>query len=102
MAVAVLTPHRTSSLLINSTQIKRASARFTFDPNQKENELLKHTPAHNISSEDIERRMRFAFAENAPRVDLERLFDGNDMMNVNYLERGMIAARSVGRIAGAR
>ena len=88
-----------SSLLLNSAQIESAKARFTFDPSKVERELLTRSPARSASVEDLDSRMKFALSENASRVDLERILEGNDMMNVSYLERGMIAAQSVGRVA---
>jgi len=57
-------------------------------------------PAESASQARMIRRSRFAAPEGAKpsRVDLERIIGTNDLLDVNYFERGLRAARSVGRI----
>ncbi|HVN20229.1 MAG TPA: serine protease [Dongiaceae bacterium] len=98
MAIPALTPIRISSLLMDSAQTEKAESRLDFDPKKRSEELRGRAPIQNVSADQVQKRRIFALSEGALPVDLERINGVNDLMSVNYLERGMLAGRSVGRI----
>ena len=98
MSTVALKPLFVSSLLLRSGQIERAKSRLKFDPKKRSEELRGLAPLKIASPEQAERRELAAVLSETPRADLERLINLNDCMNINYLEKGMMAARSVGRV----
>jgi endonuclease G len=72
-----------------------------FDPRQRQSEIEGKSPIEVNSPE----RVTEWIATAAPAqlriegVGLERIINGNDLMPINYLDRGVDAAKSVGRIS---
>lgn len=98
MAITALESVRSLASLLNPTQLQNSKSRFKFDLVKRADALRGRTVAKNNTEDALHSRMKFAMAENASVNDLERFIDGNDLMSINYLERGMIAARSVGHV----
>jgi len=99
MSTPALKPVRVSSLLFDSGQIEKSRSRLDFDPKKRSEELRSCAPLQNAPADQAQRRqMAVALSEGAPRPDLERLLNQNDLMGVSYLERGTVAGSAVGRV----
>ncbi|MFL6207923.1 MAG: DNA/RNA non-specific endonuclease [Pyrinomonadaceae bacterium] len=88
-------------MLINPNVIAASESRLTFDPQQLRASLVGTKPIENDTADRVNKRLAHVLTEGAEaaRIDLERIINASDLMNINYLERGMIAARAVGRIS---
>src|SRR5689334_13907846 len=80
--------------------LRRAEEALTFDPREERRALLDRTVVASAEPTVLRRRVAQALGEGADASELavDRLLTGTDQLNVNYLERGMIAADAVGRI----
>ncbi len=83
-------------------QIWKAKRRLDFDPQKLRDSLRKKTPKDLSSSNQLEQRHDFLRNsmgdDRAAKIAFERIIDGNELMSINYLERGTHAARSVARV----
>jgi endonuclease G len=80
--------------------LRRAEAALTFDPREERRALLDRTAVAVADTATLRRRIAQALGEgsDAAQLAIDRLLIGGDQLNVNYLERGMIAADAVARI----
>ncbi|HEY9632288.1 MAG TPA: DNA/RNA non-specific endonuclease [Coleofasciculaceae cyanobacterium] len=83
-------------MLVSKNLIASSERRLTFDPKELSEQLDHRKPINNESTERV--KIRLAVAESQGLNTLERILAWNDLMPVNYLEKGMDAARAVGRI----
>ncbi|HAA31424.1 MAG TPA: endonuclease [Cyanobacteria bacterium UBA8553] len=83
-------------MLVSKNLIASSERRLTFDPEELSEQLDHRKPINNESTERV--KIRLAVAESQGLNTLERIIACNDLMPVNYLEKGMDAARAVGRI----
>jgi len=88
-------------MAIPNSVLAGSRERLDFDPERRKEELKSAKPIEANSAE----RVQTWIAEAAIPVaqgegfGLERIINGNDLKQINYLERGVVAARSVGRIS---
>jgi endonuclease G, mitochondrial len=87
-----------TNLLVNSGQIDATKKRLDFDPSEKRKDLRFKKPVENESGERVAARFMTAAMEGMGSLQLERIIKGNDLMSVNYLQRGTNSARSVARV----
>lgn len=80
--------------------MRRTEEALTFDPRAERRGLLDRTAVALADTPTLRRRIAQALGEgsDAAQLAVDRLLTGTDQLNVNYLERGMIAADAVGRI----
>jgi hypothetical protein len=83
-------------VLVSKDLIASSERRLTFDPKELSEQLDQRKPIDNEPTERV--KLRLAVAESQGLNTLERIIACNDLMPVNYLEKGMDAARAVGRI----
>jgi endonuclease G len=85
---------------LTEAQMRRAEEALTFDPAAERRGLLDRTAVALSDAPTLRRRIAQALGEgsDAAQLAVDRLLTGTDQMNVNYLERGMIAADAVARI----
>lgn len=83
-------------MLVSKNLIASSERRLTFDPEELSEQLDQRKPIDNEPAERL--KIRLAVAESQGLNTLERIIAFNDLMPVNYLEKGMDAARAVGRI----
>lgn len=83
-------------MLVSKNLIASSERRLTFDPKELSEQLARRKPIDNEPTERV--KVRLAVAESQGLNTLERIIACNDLMPVNYLEKGMDAARAVGRI----
>ncbi|PWU10878.1 MAG: hypothetical protein C5B47_01605, partial [Verrucomicrobia bacterium] len=83
-------------------KIRKAEQRLNFDPRQLRDLLRCKTPRELSTHDQLEQRRSFLQDsmedDQAAWHTFERIINGNELMSINYLERGTRAARSVGRI----
>ena len=80
--------------------MRRAEEALTFDPREERRALLDRTAVAAADADTLRRRIVQALGEgsDAAQLAVDRLVSGTDQLNVNYLERGMIAADAVARV----
>lgn len=80
--------------------LRRAEESLTFDPRAERRALLDRTAVAVAGPTALRRRIAQALGEgsDAAQLAVDRLLTGSDQLNVNVLERGMIAADAVARI----
>ena len=80
--------------------MRRAEEALTFDPREERRALLDRTAVAVADAPTLRRRIAQALGEGADAAQLaiDRLVSGVDQLNVNYLERGMIASDAVARV----
>jgi endonuclease G len=83
-------------VIISEELIAQSESRLTFDPEKLSEQLNDQRPIVNEAPDRI--RTRLAVAEQQGPDALERIIGLNDLMGINYLERGTDAARAIGRI----
>lgn len=83
-------------MLVSEDLIASSERRLTFNPKELSKKLDDRKPIENEPPERITTRL--AVAESQGLNTLERIIACSDLMPVNYLEKGMDAARAVGRI----
>jgi len=87
---------------ILAEQIQKAEKRLDFDPRELRDELRNKTPRDLSTHDQLERRRDFLQDsmkdDQAAWHTFERIINGNELMSINYLERGTQAARSVARV----
>lgn len=85
---------------LTETLMRRAEEALTFDPREERRALLDRTAVALADADALRRRIAQALGEGSDAAELavDRLMTGGDQLNVNYLERGMIAADAVARI----
>jgi endonuclease G len=83
-------------VILSEDLIASSEQRLTFDPEELSKKLDNRNPIENEPPERV--KIRLAVAESQGLNTLERIIASNDLMPVNYLEKGMDAARTVGRI----
>lgn len=90
---------------IDSSLIEASIARARhnkLDPQELKAKIGEGDRSHNTTTELRERRYRQFLAETGDQVSahqaLERILEGNDLSPINYLSKGLNAARSVCRI----
>ena len=77
--------------------MRRVEEALTFDPRAERRALLDRTAVALADAPTLRRRIAQALGEgpDAAQLAVDRLLTGTDELNVNYLERGMIAADAV-------
>src|SRR5439155_14348625 len=97
---ARLTLTRVSTMRLTEAQMRRAEEALTFDPNSERRALLDRTAVAVADAPTLRRRIAQALGEgsDAAQLAVDRLVSGVDQLNVNYLERGMIASDAVARV----
>lgn len=85
---------------ITEAQMRRAEEALSFDPRDQRRGLLDRTAVAVADAPTLRRRIAQALGEgsDAGQLAVDRLMTGTDQLNVNYLERGMIAADAVVRV----
>ena len=85
---------------LTEAQMRRAEEALTFDPRAERRGLLDRTAVALADAPALRRRIAQALGEgsDAAQLAVDRLLTGTEQLNVNYLERGMIAADAVARI----
>ena len=85
---------------LTEAQMRRVEAALTFDPGAERRGLLDRTAVAVADAPTLCRRIAQVLGEGADAAQLavDRLLTGIDQLNVNYLERGMIAADAVARV----
>lgn len=80
--------------------MRRAEAALTFDPREERRALLDRTAVATADAVTLRRRIAQALGEgpDASQLAVDRLLTGIDQLNVNFLERGMIAADAAARV----
>jgi V8-like Glu-specific endopeptidase len=94
-------------MIVTRELIERAEAGLEFDPRPVRRALADRTPTSEADPAAVQRRLVHVLGEgsDASELAIDRIVSGSDALNVSYLERGMIAADAVARIAvhdGAR
>jgi endonuclease G, mitochondrial len=95
------------TMIVTRELIERAEAGLEFDPRPVRRALADRTPTSEADPAAVQRRLVHVLGEgsDASELAIDRIVAGSDALNVSYLERGMIAADAVARIAvhdGAR
>jgi endonuclease G len=87
---------------ISADLVQGSERRLNFDPKKKDAELGEDDRERWLTTEQKERRLSQLFTETGSperaRTAFERILNGNDLVSINYLAKGMWAARSIGRI----
>ena len=80
--------------------MRRVEEALGFDPREARRALLDRTAVALADATTLRRRLVQALGEgpDASQLGIDRLLTGTDELNVNFLERGMIAADAVGRV----
>ena len=80
--------------------MRRVEQALTFDPREERRALLDRTAIALADASSLRRRIAQALGEgpDVSQLAIDRLLTGTDELNVNFLERGMIAADAVGRV----
>ena len=80
--------------------MRRVEAALTFDPRAERRALLDRTAVALADAQTLRRRIVQVLGEgpDVSQLAIDRLLTGTDELNVNYLERGMIAADAVARV----
>lgn len=80
--------------------MRRVEQALTFDPREERRALLDRTAVALADASSLRRRIVQALGEgpDVSQLAIDRLLTGTDELNVNFLERGMIAADAVGRV----
>ena len=86
-------------MLIPPDVLQQTAARIDFDPRRRRADLSGKTPIEANDPQRIQTWLARAAPELPRGETLERIINGNDLMQINYLDRGMLAAKSVGRIS---
>lgn len=86
-------------MLLDERRLRETESRLDFEPEQVRASLDKR-PLDNETPERQQKRVAqvLAAAGDASRVDLERIINGNDLLNINYLDKGLLAATAVARV----
>lgn len=86
-------------MLLDEKRLRETESRLTFDPEQQREHLDK-LPIKNETPDRQQKRIAQVLAAGgeSARVDLERIINGNDLLNINYLDKGLLAANAVGRV----
>jgi endonuclease G len=83
-------------VIISEELIAKSEKHLDFDPQQLSRHLSDSSPIANETPDRLKTRLIVAKSQGLDV--LERILDGNDLMPINYFDRGMAAARAVGRI----
>ncbi|HKW47971.1 MAG TPA: serine protease [Gemmatimonadaceae bacterium] len=85
---------------LTETQMRRVEDALTFDPREERRALLDRTAVALADAPTLRRRIVQALGEgpDVSQLAIDRLLTGTDELNVNFLERGMIAADAVARV----
>ncbi len=90
--------------MISEEIIQQSEARLDFNPEQRSEELKGKNPLiATTPAEEVRANLRLAHVMNeageAARIEFERIINNSDLMNINYLEKGMMAANAIARIS---
>ena len=90
-------------MLIKTDLVQQSCKRLNFDLAKLINQLQKVVSRERwMTAEKKERRYRTLLSDTGSpelaRTQLERIINGNDLVSINYLERGLAASRAVCRI----
>lgn len=80
--------------------MRRVEEALTFEPREQRRALLDRTAVALADAPALRRRILQALGEgpDVSELAIDRLLTGTDELNVNFLERGMIAADAVARV----
>jgi endonuclease G len=85
---------------LTEAQMRHVEEALTFDPQAERRALLDRTAVALADAPTLRRRIVQALGEgpDVSQLAVDRLLTGTDELNVNFLERGMIAADAVARV----
>jgi endonuclease G len=88
-------------MLLDERRLRETEGRLNFVPERVRASLDKAPPIQNDTPERQQKRVAQVVAAaggESARLDLERIINGNDLLNINYLDKGLLAAAAVGRV----
>jgi len=87
-------------MIVTRDLIERSEHALDVDPRRARRALVERPPSAEADPTAVQRRLAHVLGEgaDASEVAIDRILTGCDILNVNYLERGMIAADAVARI----
>jgi endonuclease G len=89
-------------VIIKAELIQDSKSRLTFNPKQLSEQLGEDNRHRWLTTEQKENRMRQLISQTGSperaRTAFERIINGNDLVSINYLAKGLLAGRAVGRI----
>lgn len=89
-------------MIITADLVEDSKSRYNFDPEKTSKRLGEDGRHRWLTAEQKENRMRQLIAQTGDperaRAAFERIINGNDLVSINYLAKGLLAARSVCRI----
>jgi endonuclease G len=88
-------------MLLDERHLQETESRLDFEPAQVRASLEQAPPLQNEEPERQQKRVAQVVAAaggESARLDLERIINGNDLLNINYLDKGLLAAAAVGRV----
>ena len=88
-------------MLLDERRLRETESRLNFEPERVRASLGQAPPIQNDTPERQQRRVAQVVASaggESARLDLERIINGNDLLNINYLDKGLLAAAAVGRV----
>lgn len=88
-------------MLLDERRLRETESRLNFEPEQVRASLEQAPPIENDTPERQQKRVAQVVAAaggESARLDLERIINGNDLLNINYLDKGLLAAAAVGRV----
>lgn len=83
-------------MIVTTNIIEDSIRRLTFDPKTLSQQIKGHSPIENETPERAKLRVKVARAQ-GPNA-LERVLGKSDLLAINYLEQGFLAARAVARL----
>lgn len=87
-------------MLLDDSTLQETADRLDFDPRALGRELAAKAPIENEDPARKQLRMSqaVAVAGEAVSLDLERILNRNDLLSINYLDKGLLASSAIGRI----
>ncbi len=89
-------------MVVNVGLIRECERRLSFDPEKQSTKLGEGNRGRWLTAEQKEHRLRLLMSEtDSPeraQLAFERIIEGNDLVSINYLEKGVVASRPVCRI----
>lgn len=89
-------------MIVNAELVESSLSRLNFKPRQESERLGETNRSRWLTTEQKENRLRYLYSQIADperaRAALERIVEGNDLVSINYLAKGLNAARPICRI----
>lgn len=88
---------------ISREEVNKSLSRLNFNPSELRDQIRHKAPKDVPQPDQLMEKRLLALAADAKSPEealchYERIIKGNELMNVNYLERGNLAAKPVGRV----